>query len=62
MEKEVVKKDVYHELIKKPNAIHTTHTSNLVKKAVHNTKTDEILRKVLNHDHDEYLTTQELRI
>lgn len=53
MEKEVVKKDVYHELIKKLNAIHTTHTSDLVKKAVHNTKTDEILRKVLNHDHDE---------
>ena len=52
-------KRLYNELVKKVNAIQTTDTSNLVKKTEYNTKIGEIEKKMLNHDHDQYITTQE---
>ena len=55
---EVVKKAVYDELLKKVNAIQTTHTCSSVKKADYNTKIDEIEKKILDYDHYKYITTQ----
>ena len=60
MKNEVVKKIVHDELVlKKVNAIQTTDTSNLVKKAGYNTKIAEIEKKILVHDYGKYITTQE---
>ena len=39
---------VYNELVKKVNAIQTTDTSNLVKKAGYETKITEIKKKILD--------------
>ena len=45
---------------KKVNAIQTTDTSDLVKKADYNTKIGEIEKKILDHDHsNKYITTKE---
>ena len=57
---DVVKKTVYDELVIKFNAIQTTDTSNLVKKSDYNTKINEIEKKITDHDHDKYITTQEI--
>ena len=56
VEKQVAKRDLYHELVKKGNAIRTIGTSDLVKKATYNTKIYEIEKKV--PDHDKYIATQ----
>ena len=53
----VVKKTVYDELVKNVDAIETTDTSNLVKKADYDIKIDEIEKKIPNHEI--YITTQE---
>ena len=58
LEKRVVKRDVYDELVKIVNPIQTTNTSNLVKKAEYNTKIAKIENKIFDHNHDEYITTQ----
>ena len=55
MENNVVKKIVYDKLVKNVNAIQTTDTSNLVKKACYNTKICEIENKMLDHNHDKYI-------
>ena len=57
---DVVKKTVHDELVIKFNAIQTTDTSNLVKKSDYNTKINEIEKKITDHDHDKYITTQEI--
>ena len=45
---------------KKVNAIQTTDTSDLVKKADYNTKIGEIEKKILDHDHsNKYIPTKE---
>ena len=59
LEKRVVKRDVYDELVQIVNPIQTTNTSNLVKKAEYNTKIAKIENKIFDHNHDEYITTQE---
>ena len=56
VEKEVVKKYVYDDLVKKVNAIQTTDT--VVNKSPYGTKIGEIEKKILDHDHDKYITTQ----
>ena len=58
VDKEVVKKDVYDELVKKVNAIQTTDTSNEDKK---DTKIEELEKKIMitTHDHGKYNTNQE---
>ena len=57
---DVVKKTEYNELVKNVNNINTTDASNLVKKTEHNTKINEIENKITaDHDHDQYITTQE---
>ena len=56
---EVVNKTLYDELVRKVNTLHTTGTNNLVRKADFNTKIVEIEKKILDHNHDEYITTQE---
>ena len=43
-------------MVKKINAIQSTDTSNLVKKADYNTKIGEIEKKI--QDHDKYITNQ----
>lgn len=58
VKKEVVKKIVYDELVKKVNTIQTTDSSDLVKQADYNTKTYK-LKKI--SDHDEFIATQELK-
>ena len=45
------------ELVKQANAIQTTDTSNLDKKADYNTKIEEIEKKIPAHG--KYITTQE---
>ena len=49
-------------MVKQVNAIKTTDTSDWVKKAFYDTKIDKIERKAINHDHDEYITTQKFNI
>ena len=44
-------------MVKKVNAIHTTDTSDLVKKADYNTKIDKTEKKIPNRD--KYITTKE---
>ena len=46
--------------LKKVNAILTTATSDLVKKADCKTKISEVEKKILDHDHDKYIATQEV--
>ena len=55
MKNDVAKKTEYNILVKRVNNTNTTDTSDLVKKTDYDTKTNEIT----NHDHDEYITTQE---
>ena len=57
---DVVRKTEYDELVKNFNAIQTTHNSNSVKKTYCNTKINEIEKKNTDHDHDKYITTQEV--
>lgn len=45
--------------VKKVNAIETTVTSDLVKKASYNTKIGETEKKI-DHDYEIYITTQQL--
>ena len=47
-------------MVKNINTIQTTYTSDLVKQADYNTKIDEIENKKIDHDHEKYITTQEL--
>ena len=47
---------------KKVNAIQTTGSSDLVKKADYKTKIGEVEKKMLDHDHDKYITTQEIKV
>ena len=54
---ETVKKAVYDALVKNVNAIHTTDTSNLFKKADYSTKISEIEEKIFDHNHDKYSST-----
>ena len=46
--------------VKKVNAIETTVTSDLVKKASYNTKIGETEKKKFDHDYEIYITTQQL--
>ena len=46
---------------KKVNNIKTTDTSDLVKNTDYNTKINEIEKKIIDHDHGEYITAQELK-
>ena len=64
VDKEVVKKDVYDELVKKVNAIQTTDTSNEDKKADYDTKIEELEKKIMitTHDHGKYNTNQEFNV
>ena len=55
---EVIKKNVYNELVKNINAIKTVDISDLVKKADYDTKVEEIEKK-LDHKNDKCITTQE---
>ena len=57
--KKVVKKDVYHELLKKVNSIQTNDTIDLVKKTDYNTKINEVEKKITDHRYDKYTTTQQ---
>ena len=60
---DVVKMTEYNELVKKANNISITDTSNLVKKTDYNTKINEIENKIAtDHDHDKYITIQNLII
>ena len=60
VDKEVVKKDMYDEFIKKVNAIQTNDTSDLVKKTDYNTKIGEIEKNITDHDHNnKFIITQE---
>ena len=54
---EVVKIAVSDEFVKRVNAIQTTDTSNLVKRADYNKKIAEIEKKILRNDHDKHITT-----
>ena len=47
-------------MVKNINTIQTTYTSDLVKQADYDTKIDEIEKKKIDHDHEKYITTQEL--
>ena len=57
---ELVKKAEYDQLVKKINAIQTTDTIDLVIKDDYKTKIREVEKKILYHDHDKYITTQEI--
>ena len=57
--KKVVKKDVYDELVKKVNSIQTNDTIDLVKKTDYNTKINEVEKKITDHRYDKYTTTQQ---
>ena len=57
---ELVKKAEYDQLFKKINAIQTTDTIDLVIKDDYKTKIGEVEKKILYHDHDKYITTQEI--
>ena len=50
---------MYDEVVKKVNAIGTIDTSDLLKKTDQNTKINETENNILDHDYDEYITTQE---
>ena len=57
--KKVLKKDVYDELLKKVNSIQTNDTIDLVKKTDYNTKINEVEKKITDHRYDKYTTTQQ---
>ena len=57
--KKVLKKDVYDELLKKFNSIQTNDTIDLVKKTDYNTKINEVEKKITDHHYDKYTTTQQ---
>ena len=57
--KKVVKKDVYDELVKKVNSIQTNDTIDSVKKTDYNTKINEVEKKITDHRYDKYTTTQQ---
>ena len=46
-------------MVKNVNVIQTSDPSNLGKKTDFNTNFNEIEKKITDHDHDEYITTQE---
>ena len=58
---DVIKKTEYDELVKKVNDIKATDSIDLVKKADYDTKIGKIEKKILDHNHDKYITTQELK-
>ena len=47
-------------MVKKANDIETIDTSDSVKEAEYDTKIANIEKKILDHNHDKYITTQEL--
>ena len=57
--KKVVKKDVYDELLKKVNSIQTNDTIDLVKKTDYNTKINEVEKKITDDHYDKYTMTQQ---
>ena len=57
--KKVLKKDVYDELLKKVNSIQTNDTIDLVKKTDYNTKINEVEKKITDHHYHKYTTTQQ---
>ena len=57
--KKVLKKDVYDELLKKVNSIQTNDTIDSVKKTDYNTKINEVEKKITDHRYDKYTTTQQ---
>ena len=60
MKNEVVKKIVYDELVKKANAIQTTHTYKFLKTTDYYTKISESERKITDHDYNiKYIAAQE---
>ena len=50
VEKEILKKHVYDQLVKKVIVIQTINTSDLIKEADYNTKINEIEKKIPDHD------------
>ena len=46
-------------MVKKVKDIKTTETSDLVKKADYDTIIEETEKKILDHNHENYITTQE---
>ena len=59
MKNDVAKKTEYNILVKRVNNTNTTDTSELVKKPDYDTKANEIENRITNHNHDEYINTQE---
>ena len=57
--KKVVKKDVYDELVKKVNSIQTNDTIDSVKKTDYNTKINEVEKKITDHHYDKYTMMQQ---
>ena len=49
LEKEIIRREVYDELVKKVNAIQTTDIGNLVKKLTIISKTNEVEKSILDH-------------
>ena len=49
----------YNEFIEKVDNTNNTDIIDLVKKNSYNKKINEIERKITDHDHAEYITTQE---
>ena len=47
-------------MVKKLSIMQTTDTGNLVQKTGYNTKINELEQKITDHDHDKYITIQEL--
>ena len=58
---DVVKKTKYNEIVEKFDTIQATDTSNLVKKTDLTQKASEIENKINDHDHTEYIITQDQR-
>ena len=50
---------MYDQLVKKVNAIQAADASNLIKKTDKGTKISETEKKIIDHDHANYITTQE---
>ena len=58
---DVVKKTKYNEIIEKFDTVQATDTSNLVIKADLTQKASETENKINDHDHTEYIITQDQR-
>ena len=56
----MLKKTVYHKLVRKINAIHVADTSHIVKKTDYHRKISEIIKKKTDNDHsNKYIATKE---